>query len=459
MNASTDPRPVTPHALALLAPLERLELEPPPPLAGLVLRLVLALVVAVLAWACLGRLDVVSVAEGRLVPRTRLKVVQPADGGIVRNILVQEGDRVVPGQVLVRMDSRLSDADQRRLVAELKERSLQLRRIDAELAARVPARDAGDPEEPYAQMIARFHARRRAFTDVLAEERAALARTEQELASARATERRLRETLATFRVEERAWRDLQRDGFAGRLQAEDKRRKRAEAEQDLEAQVHVIAGLRASIEQARRLVARTTSEYRQQLLAERVEAAAQERRLREELAKQAVRRDLLELRAPQAAIVKELATHTEGAVLAPGTVLMTLVPSGEALQAEVWIGNEDIGFVREGQPVRVKLAPFPFQKYGMLDGTVTHVSVDATETPGPAVPGDAGPDVPRAARYGYRYRAIVDLPAQSLEADGVRYPLSPGMQVNAEILLGERRVIDYVLSPVRRAFHEAGRER
>ena len=79
---------------------------------------------------------------------------------------------------------------------------------------------------------------------------------------------------------------------------------------------------------------------------------------------------VLELKAPQDGIIKDLATHTEGAVLSPGTVLMTIVPADEPLRAEVWVGNRDRGFVHEGQKVKLKIRPYPFQKYGMVEGVV-----------------------------------------------------------------------------------------
>jgi hemolysin D len=137
---------------------------------------------------------------------------------------------------------------------------------------------------------------------------------------------------------------------------------------------------------------------------------------------------------------------------------MTLVPGGWRLVAEVWVGNDDIGFVHEGQPVKLKLAPFQFQKYGMVQGTVARVSADATEAPSPNTRSDAltGRDRPMGP---LAYRMVVALKDQALEADGARYPLAPGMQVGAEIHLGTRSILEYLLSPVQRAFHEAGQER
>ena len=161
---------------------------------------------------------------------------------------------------------------------------------------------------------------------------------------------------------------------------------------------------------------------------------------------------MLELRAPGAGIFKDLATHTVGAVVQPGTVLFTIVPSGEALKAEVWIPNADIGFVRQDQSAKVKVATYPFQKFGMVEGTVRHVGADASE-----MPNATGADNDAGAQS--RYRALVELRSQSLERDGFVHTLAPGMQVSAEINLGQRTVLEYVLSPVRKAFQEAGRER
>ena len=167
---------------------------------------------------------------------------------------------------------------------------------------------------------------------------------------------------------------------------------------------------------------------------------------------------MLELRAPQPGIVKDLATHTVGTVAAPGTILMTLVPEGDKLVAEVWVSNQDVGFVRAGQAARLKLAAFQFQKYGLIDGKVLHVNADATEAPSPNTRSDAltGRDRPMGS---LAFRTLVELAGQELLADGRRYPLQPGMQVAGEIHLGTRTIAEYLVSPVQKAFHEAGRER
>ena len=191
---------------------------------------------------------------------------------------------------------------------------------------------------------------------------------------------------------------------------------------------------------------------------ERNDVAAQFERTAQELAKLSHRHELLELRAPQAGIVKDLATHTAGTVAAPGTILMTLVPEGDKLVAEVWVSNQDVGFVRPGQEAKLKLTAFQFQKYGLVQGKVLHVNADATEAPSPNTRSDAltGRDRPMGP---LAFRALVELASQDLLADGQRYVLQPGMQVAGEIHLGTRTILEYLLSPVQKAFHEAARER
>ncbi len=173
-------------------------------------------------------------------------------------------------------------------------------------------------------------------------------------------------------------------------------------------------------------------------------------KLEQEATKQSYRQAMLELRAPQAGIVKDLATTTIGAVVAPGTVLLTIVPKDEPLMAEVRIGHDDIGFVEPGQAVKLKLAAYPFQKYGMLEGTVKTIAADVSS----ANAADARP-----APTDLGFKAIVALNTQQLTARGQPFVLNPGMHVVAEIRQGERTVMEYLLSPVTATVTQAGRER
>ncbi|HEX2651882.1 MAG TPA: HlyD family type I secretion periplasmic adaptor subunit [Burkholderiales bacterium] len=426
-----------------------LQEEPPSPLPRFVLWTVLALIGALSVWACVGKLDVVAVAEGRLVPKSQLRIVQPAEGGVMRELLVKEGERVGAGQVLARMDVRAAEADAATAQNEAALKRLQLRRIEAELAGRPLEARPGDPPRLHAQVEAQRAARAHAHEAGLAEQRTVIARARREMQAAEETQAKLAGSLPVLIEQQQAFEKLARDGYAGKLMAAQRKRERVEAEQDLRAQQHRVEGARAAIDQGERRIAQIAAAYRAQLQGERVEAEAQLARLEQELEKLGHRQRLAELRAPADGVVKDLATHTPGAVLAPGTVLMTLVPEGEALVAEVWLANQDAGFVSGGQSAKLKVATFPFQKYGMLEARVLRISADSSERPGEAA----------KAAGGYAYRAHLEPLAQELRLGEVRHALLPGMQLTAEIKLGERTVLEYLLSPIRKVAAEAGRER
>ncbi|MGH8221451.1 MAG: HlyD family type I secretion periplasmic adaptor subunit [Woeseiaceae bacterium] len=439
-------------------PLLRVQEKPPAPLAGWMLRLLIALVAGVLVWAVFGQLDIVAVADGKLVPSSYLKIVQPAEQGIVREILVREGELVKEGQVLIRMDAALTEADVGTIRTEFEHKRLALARIDAQLDGRPLARQKGDPPALYARVEAQHRANVRAYENALAQEGSLLEKAQHDLAAARQTRAKLEQVLPHYREQEQAFDKLAKDGFAGRILATDKKRERIEKEQDLRAQEFIIRSNEALIAQSGQKIAQISADYQRQLQTERVEVATQLDKARQELARHQHRQTLLELRAPVEGTVKDLATHTAGTVAAPGTILMTLVPHDETLIAEVWVGNQDVGFVRPGQEVKIKLAPFQFQKYGMVEGAIDQVSADATEAPSANTRSDAltGRDRPMGP---LAFRTLVKLKSQHLDAGETRYRLAPGMQVAAEIHLGTRSVLEYVLSPVQKAFHEAGRER
>lgn len=430
--------------------------SPPAKLPRTVLYSIAVLFAILLAWAVFGRLDIVASAEGRLVPQTYVKIVQPAESGIVEDILVREGEAVEAGQVLMRMDAKLTDADARTIRNEFELKRLQLRRIDAELSG-IPMKTAADDQpDLFAQVTQQYLAHRQAYQDALAQESAILDKARHDLRAAEEVLRKLNEVLPSYQKSAAAFERLGKDGFFSPLAVEEKQRDRIEKEQDRKAQEATVASLKSSIAASERKMAQIGSNYRSELQNERVEIESQFRKLGEEQEKILHKSGLLSLRAPDRGIIKDLATHTRGTVVSPGTVLMSLVPHDEPLQAEVLVKNEDVGFVHRDQAVKLKLSAYPFQKYGMIDGTVIYVGPDAAD--GGGAPNKNGSDASDSSPA-LRYRALVQLHTQHLETDGQRLRLTPGMQVVAEIHQGSRTVMEYLLSPVQKAWQEAGRER
>lgn len=431
--------------------------RPPAPLPRLVLHVLLVLLGVLLVWSFIGKLDIVATAQGKLVPSTYLKIVQPADSGIVKEILVREGDHVRAGQLLLRLDTTVSGADRNIVANEVQFRRLQLRRIEAEISGREMSLRAGEvPADLYAEIEMQARARRRTYQNALEAERSALAQAEEELQSAQAQVVKLEQVLPILSSEAESLADLAERGLVPKFQSAEKQRERIETEQNLASQRRTVASLEARVGNSRSRIEGVTSQYREQLLTERVEAQSALARGEQELTKQQHRSELSELRAPQDGVIKDVVTYTVGAVVSAGTVLMSLVPVDEELVAEVMVANEDVGFVREGQSVKVKLAAFPFQKYGMVDGTVVRIAADAAPAPNEE---DARDEETNERSRVSPYKAVIKLDSQQLIAGDSRWPLVPGMHVAAEIKQGTRTVMEYLLSPVSKSLHEAARER
>ena len=451
MPHQTTPHPsVTLHHLTTTAPTHALRA---------VLWLLLGLLTLLLLWALLAKLDIVASAPGKLVPATQVKILQAAEAGIVREILVRDGDHVSAGQVLLRMDATLSGADADQIARELALKRITVRAIDASLNDRVLGLRTNDPPALFAQVNAQFNARLQALGDAIAQEQQAATRARSERLAAAQVRDKLQATLPTVRQSAEGFSRLQQEGFVGELMANDKKRELIEREQDLKAQEATVQALEAAVAQSEQRIAQLRSSFRSQLLTERVEAQAAVERLQQEQTKQGFRTALLELRAPQSGVVQNLATHTPGAVVQPGTALLTVVPQGDTLRAEAALANEDVGFVEAGQRVKLKLAAYPFQKYGVIEGRVLTISADAQD------PDAATQAAARATGAAHTvapltYKAVIELSAQTLALpDGTHLALTPGMALTAEIHQGQRTVMEYLLSPVQKVAAEAGRER
>jgi HlyD family secretion protein len=443
-----------PDALDFAPDLLAIQERPPARLPRVLLVTVAVLIALLLAWSVLAQLDIIATAEGRLVPISFTKLVQPAEAGVVTDILVKEGDAVKEGQLLMRMDARASQADTEALGREVALKKLTLRRIEAELADQPLLPGRGEPPLLYAQVEAQFRARRQAYLDAVAQEQETRARAQADLHASQQQLSKLTQTLPSYQQSAQAYRQLVKEGFVGELAANEKGREATEREQDVKVQTANVQSGALAVAQSERKLAALRSQYRSQLENERIETLATLNRSDQEWQKSTVRAGQLEIRAPNAGIVKDLATTTRGAVVSAGALLMNIVPQGEPLQAEVQLHNEDVGFVSVGQLAKVKVAAYPFQKYGLLDGRVILVSADAAD---PKQQQQA--QQPGQPQLNYRAIVQIDSPVLTSAATGEKLVLNPGMAVTAEVQQGRRSVIEYLLSPVKKVAQEAARER
>lgn len=402
-----------------------------------------AVFTAALAWACIGQLDVVAVAPGRLVVSDRSKLIQPLEAGVVKAIHVKDGDVVQPGQLLLELDATQARAD----AASVREQAATARSEAARAQALLQALNSGRAPAPLPQASAQeAHLLQAEWADMAgrqARHQAEVARRQAELATVREGVAKLSSLLPLAKSREADFKALGEQGMAPAHQVQDKTRERLELERDLATQQARTQEAQAALEEARKAQAAAFTES-QRALSQRAAKAAQDLgQLAQQGAKSAQREQLTRLLAPVAGTVQQLAVHTPGGVVTPAQALMTLVPSGGGITADVWVSNQDIGFVREGMPAEVKLETFNFTRYGTLPAKVLLVSADAVVD----------------EKRGAVFLATLELQAQTMAVDGKTIRLSPGLNVAGEIKIGRRRVIEYLLSPVRRVARESFGER
>jgi hemolysin D len=450
---------LSPEALDFAPGLLAIQESPPARMPRAVLYAVSVFLALLLLWATLGHLDIVASADGKLVPQSYLKLVQPADAGIVKEILVHEGERVAAGQVLLRLDAQDAQADAARLGTDLALRSLQLRRIDAELTGGRVKRLATDPPDLLRQVEAQYIERHQTYLDALGQAEEQHRKAQRDYESGSAMLSKLEQTNPMLKSQADAYSGLGAEGYVPTVTVSDKQRAYIENQQDLLAQRSTVEGLSAAVKGADQQVREIRSKYRSDLQNERVEANGDYQKLQQDLAKQTHRSNLLELKAPQAGIVKDLATHTVGTVVSTGTVLLSIVPEDEPLVAEVLIRHDDVGFVHPHQAVKIKLAAYPFQKYGLLDGKIVQVWPDASDPNASGTQSNRSNEASAPPEAVTGFKALVSLDRQTLSGAGESLTLVAGMQVIAEIREGRRTVLQYLLSPIQGALHDGGRER
>jgi hemolysin D len=431
----------------LPAALEVLE-TPPNPLGRAILWALLAFVAIALVWASIGHIDVVAAAQGKLIPRGYVKVIQAADTGVVRAIHVVEGASVRAGQPLIVLDPTTSEAE-----ASQARESLSVAALDrARAQALVSAVGGGEVrfEPPAGVAPAVLAIQKNLVVARVAEHRPALAALEQEgsqrqadLTMVSAEVDKLEQQLPLAESQLTSFEALEGPGIVPKLKVAEVKERVVGMRQDLVIRRAETVKSQAAVTAIERQIDKLVSEFRAKSLDALNEADANYRLRAEEVRKAEDKAALTVLTSPIDGTVAQLAVHTIGAVVKPADTLLVVVPKRAELVVEAMVLNKDIGFLREGQPVEVKLEAFPFTRYGIVTGRVEHISRDSVEN----------------KELGLVFPCLVKLSRSYIEIGPSRVDLAPGFAATAEIKTGQRRIIEYLLSPLSRRLQEAGRER
>jgi len=380
---------------AFLSSLAAAQVDEPLPRVTWALYLLLAALVTAVLWAAFTEVDQLSRSEGVIVPDGREQVIASAEVGILRELLVREGDRVEKDQVLAKLDPTRVEAQQN----EGQVKRLAARATVARLTAEATSKPLSFPSEL------------NAVPAIVAAEASAYAARQRLLDEAVAS---IERSIGMLNRELRVAQDMAAKGLMSNVEV-----------MHLSRQVNELQHQRSE----------RISRFRQEASSELV-------RLQNELAMQdeqmVVREDALKrtvLTSPVRGMVKNIRANTVGGVVTTGSPIMEIVPLTDAVLIETRIKPAEVGYLAVGMPAKIKLQGFDYNVYGGLEGRVEYISPDAL--------GEA--DKTGAGRY---YRALVRSERNNLRYKGEAVAVIPGMSATVEIKTGERSVLSFLLRPV-----------
>lgn len=405
---------------------------------------VLGLLVVLVAWAALARVDEVARGQGRVVPSSHVQVVQSLDGGIVSEILTQEGSVVDKGQLLLRIDPT-------RFASSLQENESQVVALQAK-AARLRALAENRP-------FVLPDGLAKAFPELAEAERSLHVARQQELQAAvgialQQLEQRTQElnevisrrnqAAESFTLTQRELamtRELSGSGAVSDVEILRLQRDAARFRGERDTANAQISRLESAINEARRKRQETELSFRNQARLELADTMGKLQGLRAGTSALQDRVDRTEVRAPMRGTIKQLLVTTVGGVVQPGKDLVEIVPLDDNLLLEARIQPRDIAFLRPGQKAVVRFTAYDFSIYGGLEATLEHIAADT-------VTDDKGNSF-----------YVVHVRTHQSWVGSNRQPILPGMVADVDILTGKRTVLSYLLKPVMRARNYALSER
>ena len=449
---------VTPKEMYTFLPAAiEVEQTPASPAGRAIIWAIVILFIIACVWAYFGKVDIVAVATGKVIPSEYIKHIQPLEAGKIKAIHIKEGQYVKQGDPLITLDTTNTQADVERLNHEIQEREASIERfenLENWLSGSAGLHDAvgSNPQgvSPLHQTALRNIGQQNILNQQMAELTARLNSlnsehrkqlAEQAMVQGEITKKKRIHPVLKERVD--ALETLLKKDYGSKLQFLELKQELIEEEQDLIIQTARFQQLDASLDSIQNQIDSLISEARLNNLNQLQESQLQLSGLKQESIKANERNQQQLLTAPINGQVQQLAVHTIGGVVTPAQALMVIVPQDSQMEVEAMILNKDIGFVQEGQLAEVKIDTFNFTKYGLIDAEITSISDDAIQD----------------ENLGLVYTARFKLTKEQLQIEDRLVKLSPGMSVTAEVKTGKRRLIEYFLSPLLRYKQESLGER
>jgi HlyD family secretion protein/adhesin transport system membrane fusion protein len=396
--------------------------------------LIVLTVVAVVAWTLIARVDELARARGEVKPTGDVQVIESRDGGRIEELMVREGDHVERGEVLARFERTASESDLRAAQAKKAALEMEVERFTAFVEDREPDFSRYESEFPFlvSREMGAFEAQRRLLRaeqlqaeEKLIQKRAELAALKTEIPAIEKEKKATEESLKIYQT-------LSERQLTSKVQYADAIQKDASIDRELAAAQGRLTVLEAEIEELTDALEEVKTRFYADALEKRVGTASELRQVQEELAALEERVSETVVTSPVSGTVQSVPKTRVGEVIEPGGKVAEIVPGDAGLQLVARLTPRDVGFVREGQPAKVKIDAYDYSRYGALNGTVERIS--------PTTFVDE-----RGVAY---YEVTVDLEKIYFRDDPQQFGLVSGMTGEADIKTGEKTVFQYMWKPI-----------
>ena len=406
-------------------------------------RIAIGLFLSMVALASVLKVDIIVAGSGRLAADAPTIVLQPMQLSVIRQIRVKPGDAVREGDVLAALDPTFAQADRAVLLAQQSGFRAQQARLDAELAGTAFDAEPASPERTLQQTL--FRQRRAQFDTRAADFAQRLESYAAEVAAAEQTRASLVQQLGLAREMEGMRSTLFKSQSGSKLNYMEAQATRMRTERDLQAAISHLNTVQQTMRSTQAEHQAYVDTWRRELLEALVKTRTEMMAVDEALTKANRMNELVVLKAPADGVVLEVAKRSVGSVLNAAEPLITMIPLGAALIAEISVSSGDVGYTKAGDPVALKVDAFPYQRHGLLTGRLRSIGADSYGSGGAA----------GATLY---HRVQVELGETTLRAMPEGAALIPGMTLTGEVKVGTRSVISYLLYPITRGFSESIRE-
>lgn len=391
-----------------------------------------------LLWASIARVDEVSRGQGRVIPSSKVQIIQSAEPSTIREILVRSGQTVQKGQLLVRLDNTTSQSELGQLETENARLAQRAARLAGEgSGAGCAGADCGD-EARLAEV------RRSSLQSQLAALSAGVEQRRRDMGEAQATATSLESSLRLAREQVAMLEPLAAKGVVPQTELLTAQREVVDIQGRLAAARQAISRSQAAVREAGAEVSRARFDFQQEALNERSQLTTKMAVNQETIRGAEGRLARSEIRSPTRGVVNDLLVNTLGGYVNAGEKIMQIVPLGDKLLIETRVTPRDIAFIKVGDPANVKVTAYDFSIYGGLKGKVVRVSADSIYD-----------EVERQAYF----TVVVETTNSYLTSNGRRLPITPGMLCDVEIVTGKKSVLSYLLKPVLKVSGSALTER